>query len=132
MADLSNPKVQRILASTALAHLATVDEHGAPQSSPMWFLWDATRERILFTHTTHRKKYRNIRRDPRVAVSIKDVVEPYVHAEFRGVVDVVDPDPDGAFFDHLAERYGADIRWEGDSRVVLGVRVDKVVGQALG
>src|SRR2546427_8323079 len=70
MADLNNPKVQKILHSKQFAHLATIGPDGAPQSSPMWFLWDG--EYIKFTHTTTRKKYQNIRRDPRVAVSITD------------------------------------------------------------
>ena len=40
MADLNNPKVQKILHSKEFAHLATIGPDGAPQSSPMWFLWD--------------------------------------------------------------------------------------------
>jgi predicted pyridoxine 5'-phosphate oxidase superfamily flavin-nucleotide-binding protein len=38
MADLSNPKVQKILHSKNMAHLATVGPDGNPQTSPMWFL----------------------------------------------------------------------------------------------
>src|SRR5215469_15795783 len=76
MADLNNPKIQKILHSKGFAHLATVGPEGDPQSSPMWFLWDG--EHIKFTHTTTRQKYRNIQRDPRVAVSITDVDDPNV------------------------------------------------------
>jgi len=50
----------------------------------MWFLWDG--EYIKFTTTPNRRKYQNIQRDPRVAVSIIDVDDPYIAAEFRGVV----------------------------------------------
>ena len=35
MAELSNPKVQKILQSKAFAHLATIKANGEPQSSPM-------------------------------------------------------------------------------------------------
>ena len=104
MADLNNPKVQKILQSKALAHLATIGSNGEPQSSPMWFLWDG--EHMKFTHTTDRKKYQNIKRDPRVSISITDVDEPYTYAEFRGVVERIDEDPDGAFYNTLAEHYG--------------------------
>src|SRR5439155_16292380 len=130
MADVNNPKVQKILQSKAFAHLATVGSNGEPQSSPMWFLWDG--EYIKFTHTTNRKKYQNIKRDPRVAITITDSDDPYTYAEFRGVVERIEEDPNGVFFDTLAEHYGAPIRYPGDPRVTLYVNVQRVVGQGLG
>lgn len=66
----------------------------------MWFLWDG--EYIKFTHATDRKKYQHVKRDPRVSISITDVEELYTYAEFRGVVERIEEDPNGAFFNHLA------------------------------
>src|SRR5713226_8929782 len=129
MADLNNPKVQKILLSKGFAHLSTIGSNGEPQSSPMWFLWDG--EYIKFTHTTNRKKYQNIKHDPRVAISITDVDEPYTYAEFRCVVERIEDDPDGAFFNTLAEHYRAPVRYPGDPRVILYVKVHHVVGQNL-
>lgn len=126
MADLNNAKVQKILNSKAFAHLATVGPKGEPQSSPVWFLWDG--EYIKFTHTTNRQKYQNIRREPRVAISITDVDDPYIYAEFRGVVERIEEDPTGAFFDTLAEHYGSSLRYRGDPRVVLCVKIEHIVG----
>lgn len=130
MADLNNPKVQKILHSKAFAHLATIGSNGEPQSSPMWFLWDG--EYIKFTHTTNRKKYQNIKHDPRVAVSIIDSDDPYTYAEFRGVVERIEDDPNGVFFDTLAEHYGASVRYPGDPRVILYVKIQRVAGQYRG
>ena len=130
MTDLNNPKVQKILQSKAFAHLATLGANGEPQSSPMWFLWDG--EYIKFTHTTNRKKYQNIQRDPRVSISITDSDDPYTYAELRGVVERIEDDPNGAFFDTLAEHYGASMRYSGDPRVILSVKVQRVVGQYRG
>jgi PPOX class probable F420-dependent enzyme len=129
MADLNNPKVQKILQSKTFAHLATISPDGAPQSSPMWFIWDG--EYIKFTHTTNRQKYRNIQHDPRVAVSITDVDDPYIYAEFRGVVEKIEKDPDGAFYDTLAKHYGAPWGYQGDPRVILYVKPQHIVGQNL-
>lgn len=95
----------------------------------MWFLWDG--DRLKFTHTTDRQKYRNIQRDPHVAVSITDVDDPYTSAEFRGVIDRIDDDPHGAFYDRLAERYGLAGRYIGDPRVVLSLKIEHVAGQNL-
>lgn len=129
MADLNNPKAQQILGAKGFAHVATIGPDGEPRSSPMWFLWDG--DHLKFTHTTDRQKYRNIKRDPHVAVSIMDVDDPYTSAEFLGVVDRIEDDPNGAFYDTLAERYGSPGRDIGDPRVILYVKVDRVAGQNL-
>ncbi|GHO59069.1 PPOX class F420-dependent oxidoreductase [Ktedonobacter robiniae] len=129
MADLNNPKVQELLHLKTFAHLATLGAKGEPQSSPMWFLWDG--EYIKFTHATDRKKYQNIKRDPRVSVSITDTENPYTYAEFRGVVERIEEDPDAAFFNEIAEHYGTPFRNPGDPRVILYVKVQHVVGQNL-
>lgn len=129
MADLNSPKVQKILHSKAFAHLATIGPKGEPQSSTMWFLWDG--EYIKFTHTTERQKYRNIKRDPRVAISIADEDDPYIQAEFRGVVEKIEEDPKGDFYNELAVHYGSSGRWRGDPRVIFYVKINRVVGQNL-
>ncbi len=129
MTDLQNAKVQKILHAKGFAHLATIGPDGAPESSPMWFLWDG--EHIKFTHTTNRKKYHNIQRDPRVAVSITDGDDPYIYAEFRGVVERIEEDPTGAFYDTLAKHYGSPQGYRGDPRVILYVKIQHVVGQNL-
>jgi PPOX class probable F420-dependent enzyme len=129
MTDVNNPKVQKILQSKAFAHLATLGPNGEPQSSPMWFLWDG--EYIQFTHTTNRKKYQNIQRDPRVSISITDLDVPYTYAEFRGVIERIEEDTDAAFFNTIAEHYGLPVRNPGDPRVVLYVKVHHIVGQNL-
>ncbi|GHO79629.1 putative pyridoxamine 5'-phosphate oxidase [Ktedonobacter sp. SOSP1-85] len=129
MADLKNPKVQKILQSKKLAHLATIGPDGAPQSSPMWFLWDG--EYIKFTHTTNRKKFQNIQRDPRVAVSITDVDDPYTCAEFRGIVERIEEDPTGTFYGTLAKHYEMPFRYSGDPRVVLFMKIQHIAGQNL-
>jgi PPOX class probable F420-dependent enzyme len=130
MADLTHPKVQKILQSKAFAHLATISStNGEPQSSPMWFLWDG--ESIKFTHTTNRRKYQNITQDPRVSISITDVDNPYIYAEFRGVVEKIEDDPTGTFYNILAEHYGSSGRYRGDPRVILYIKIQHVVGQNL-
>ena len=95
----------------------------------MWFLWDG--EYIKFTHTSVRQKYRNIKRDPRVAISIVDVDNPYIYAEFRGVVERIEENPDGSFYNTLADHYGSPLRYRGDPRVILYVKIQHIAGQNL-
>jgi PPOX class probable F420-dependent enzyme len=70
----------------------------------MWFAWDGDVAR--FTHTSTRQKYRNVRHEPRVAFSVHDPENPYRFIEVRGDVTSIEPDPDGAFYVELQERYG--------------------------
>jgi PPOX class probable F420-dependent enzyme len=94
-----------LLERPLLAHLATSRPDGSVQVNPMWFDWDG--ERLRFTHTTKRQKYRNVKNRPQVAVSIADPDNPYRYLEVRGEVDDIQPDPTGAYYMHLANRYDA-------------------------
>ena len=113
-----------LLASTALAHVATVGPDGEPQNNPVWFGWDG--EHLRFSQTTGRQKYRNVQREPRVAISIVDPDNPYRYLEIRGEVDRIEPDPDNAFIDSMAKKYmDEDVYpWHqpGDERVVVVIR----------
>jgi len=73
------------------AHLATTRPDGTVQVSPMWFDWDG--ERLRFSITTTRQKYRNVQSHPHVAASISDPENPYRFLEVRGVVEEIEPDP---------------------------------------
>ena len=104
-------------------HLATVRPDGTPQVNPMWFAWDG--ELLRFTHTTKRQKYRNIAAQPVVAMSISDPNNPYRYLEVRGVVEEIVPDPTGAFYLHLNDRYSGPLTEppaDAQDRVILVVR----------
>jgi len=86
------------------AHLATVRPDGAPQVNPTWFRFDG--EYLWLTTTTRRQKNRNWQVQPAVALSIADPDRPSRYLEIRGRVERIVPDPAGAEFVRLAERYG--------------------------
>jgi PPOX class probable F420-dependent enzyme len=110
-----------LLASTALAHIATIGPRGEPQSTPVWFGWDGVY--ISFSQTKRQKKYRNLLRDPRVALSIVDLRNPYRYLEVRGLVVAFKDDPDRAFVDSMARKYMGVERYpwhqEGDQHVTI-------------
>lgn len=112
-----------LLHSTALAHVATIGPAGEPQSNPVWFGWDGTY--IRFSQTTGRQKYRNMQREPRIALSIVDPQNPYRYLEIRGKVVRIDPDPDLDFINSMAKKYLGQDRYPwhqpGDERVVIVV-----------
>lgn len=95
-----------ILTSTALAHVATLGPQGEPQSTPVWFIWDGSR--VLISQTEGQQKLRNLRRDPRVALSMVDPRNPGRNLEIRGRVEREMPDPDRAFVRQLSMKYLGD------------------------
>ena len=113
-----------LLESTALAHVATLGPRGEPQSSPVWFGWDG--ECIKFSQTKTRQKYRNLKREPRLALSIVDPENPLRYLEIRGVVERIEEDPDLDFINSMSEKYLGKDRYPnhrpGDERVVVFVR----------
>lgn len=85
-------------------HLGTIRPDDTVQVNPMWFEYDGSH--VRFTHTARRQKYRNLQRNPAMALSVTDPDDPFRYLEVAGrLVDVV-PDPEGAFFVHLRNRYG--------------------------
>jgi PPOX class probable F420-dependent enzyme len=119
-----------LLTRPLFVHLATIGPNGAPQVQPIWQIWDG--EVLRFTTTTGRQKHRNVTADPHVAISVNDPDKPYRYLEIRGIVEAIEPDPEGDFFDVLANRYGLEYKrpvGDKDSRVILVVRPVKTTSQ---
>lgn len=60
---------KRLLASDALAHLATINSDGSPHVTVAWAGVDG--EEIVFGTLFDQRKLKNVRRDPRVVVTIE-------------------------------------------------------------
>jgi PPOX class probable F420-dependent enzyme len=116
-----------LLDAKGFAHLATIEADGCPQTTPMWYLWDD--EHLLFSTIKHRRKYRNLLRDRRVAVSIVDPDNPYRYVQIRGLAHIED-DPEGHIHQALVTKYiGAGITpWDepGAERIALKVAIVRV------
>lgn len=113
-----------------ITHFATVRSDGSVQSNPMWFLWDGSRIRL--THTRTRKKFQNVSREPRVALSIVDPDNDQRYLEIRGEVESIDDDTGAPFYRRLQERYGRGGAPIGDAdvRVVLVIRPTVILARS--
>jgi PPOX class probable F420-dependent enzyme len=58
-----------VLESDALAHLVTVNRDGSPQVSVVWVGLEG--DEIVSGHLREQQKLRNVRRDPRVALTLE-------------------------------------------------------------
>src|SRR3546814_11308652 len=81
------------------AALTTLGADGTPSTHVMWI--DADDDHLIFNTEVHRQKFKNVERDPRVAVTVIDAESPYRYIEARGrVVDTVRGQAAG---DHIHE-----------------------------
>ena len=99
-----DPTVRRSVDATQLAHLATVLPDGSPHTVPLWV---ATRgDQIVFLTGPESRKARNLRRDPRVALSLTEAGNPYSPVIVRGrVVEWLTGDEAWTIVDEMAMKY---------------------------
>jgi len=65
-----------------LANVATVMPDGSPQVASVWV--EREGDVVVINATTTRQRYRNLKRDPRVALSIFDMENIYTTVMIRG------------------------------------------------
>lgn len=92
-----------LLRSPNTAVLSTVMPDGSLQGSPVWYWFDG--ERVHVSTVAARQKYRNLRRDPRLALTVFDPTQPLRYIEIRGAAELHD-DPDGEMRDRIAVKHG--------------------------
>lgn len=111
-------------------HLGTIRPDDTVQVTPMWFEFDG--QHLRFTHTTKRQKYRNLQHNPSMALSIVDPDDVFRYLEVAGSLVEVVPDPEGAFYVRLQNRYGnpSDVppRDKAD-RVILVMSIERATKQ---
>jgi PPOX class probable F420-dependent enzyme len=95
--------VRQFLDEPRFASIATVDEDGTPRQAVVWFLFDG--ETIVINSLEGRRWPSNLKRDPRVSISITDAVaQSWVG--LTGTVEVVeDQEQAQADIAAMARRY---------------------------
>jgi PPOX class probable F420-dependent enzyme len=69
-------EARRILESDSLAHVTTIDPDGRPQTTLAWVGIEG--DEVVFATLPDQRKLRNLRRDPRITISIQtERVTPY-------------------------------------------------------
>lgn len=119
-------KALELLNRSNFAHLATLLPDGSPHVTPMW----VTTEEDLVTMNTAvgRVKYYNLRRDPRVAISLHDQRDPYARVIVRGRVIEVTEEDAVPHINALSRKYlGRDFSLPpGQERVVVRIEPRRV------
>ena len=99
-----DPDVRRALDGTSLAHLATTAPDGSPHTVPLWV---GTRgDQVVFLTGPGSRKARNLRRDPRVALSLAPADNPFTPVVVRGrVTEWLEGDAAWEVIDQIATKY---------------------------
>ena len=125
MAIKLSPEVRELIDSPNFAHLATLMPDGSPQSVPVWVGREG--ETIVICTSEGSLKAKNTRRDPRVALSIVDLTNPYEEVQIRGRVIERRPDPELRLMDPISHKYtGKPFPMRNpEGRVALIIEVEK-------
>ena len=121
--DLLDPLTQ-----SSTCYLATTMPDGSPQMTQTWV--DTDGEHIVINSVEGFQKIRNIRRDPRVAVTVADPANPSRYFAVRGHVIGITPEGGAEHIEQLAQRYlGGPYPWYGgraQTRLILTIGADKI------
>jgi len=120
---------KRIIDKKNFAHVATIMKDGSPQVSPVWVYRHG--DDIMISTGVDRVKTRNIQRDPRVALSISDIDQPFPPVQVRGrVVEIIRGEAAVEGFVEVTKKYTgsepAQLPPAAD-RVVYRIEADSVV-----
>ena len=121
--------VKTLLLDKAYGHVVTSNGQGKPQVTMVWM--DVDGDEVIFNTAEGRRKAQNLRRDPRIIVSVQDRNNPQAYAVFHGKARVTETGAD-AQIDKLAKRFlGHDkyqFRQPGEKRLMVRISVDRIGG----
>lgn len=101
------PETEQLANGKNFAAVTTVLPSGRLQTQMIWVHSEAGQ--LVLNTETHRAKYLNVERDPRITVLIRDEEDPYRYAEVRGRVSSTERgDRARHQVDELARKYTGD------------------------
>ena len=121
--------VRKLLEDKAYGHIITLNEKGQAQVTMVWM--DVDGNEAVFNTADGRKKAQNLRRNPRITVSVQNRAEPQSYLVIHGTASITDTGAD-AHIDKLTKRFlGVDkypYRQPGEKRLIVRVKVDRIGG----
>lgn len=98
---MTDVELRDFLSQPLIADIVTLKKDGSPQITPVWYDFDGTY--LYVSTTTDRAKSRNIKRDNRIALSVRNKGAHKV-VLFDATADILD-DKDHAAVHRIAARY---------------------------
>ena len=129
--SIMDSSISKIFEERNFAFLATVMKDGSPQVTPTWVDVDKRDGTVLVNTAKGRTKHRNVSTDPRVAVSVIDVSNPYRMVAIRGkVIEQINGKVADQHIDKLAKKYLGEDKYPrrrpGEERILLRIKPEHV------
>lgn len=96
-------KVLDLLRAPSTCYLATTMADGSPQVTQVWVDTDGTH--VVINTVEGHLKLRNVRRDPRVALTVSDPANPTAYVQVRGAVTEITTEGAREHIDELSQKY---------------------------
>lgn len=127
-----NDTIRKIIDGKNFATVATVGADGSPNTSVVWITRDG--DDLLFSTVKGRLKERNLRRDPRISISVFDQDDPLSYFEARGQATISEENG-FQLIDDLSLKYRGE-HYTGDQgtdnvRVIVRLTPAKLTGYAV-
>jgi PPOX class probable F420-dependent enzyme len=126
--------VKNLLRDKAYGHVITFNVKGKPEITMVWM--DVDGDDVLFNTIEGRRKPQNLRRDPRVVISVQDRNYLQAYAVLYGKATEITHEGADAHINKLAQRFlGVDKhqpRNPGETRLIVRIAVDRIGGYAPG
>jgi PPOX class probable F420-dependent enzyme len=134
---MSRDQIDAFLATPRHAIVAAKRADGAPQLSPVWYLFEESR--LYFSAFVHAAKCRHLRQDPRVAICVDGAHPDARFVSIYGTAEILEEE--SAWRDELewriirryhdtdeaARRYEAELAGQGQSALVV-VSPERIMG----
>ena len=121
---------KKMLQEKNFAFLATINANGTPQVTPVWV--DTEDDYVLLNTAMGRVKQKNTKRDPRVAIAVIDISNPYHYTAIQGrVLEQIAGQRAEDHIDKLAKKYLGKEKYPwrkaGEKRVLLEIEPERVI-----
>jgi PPOX class probable F420-dependent enzyme len=97
------PELDEFLSEPNVSVIATLRPDGAPHTAATWYLWEDGR--VLVNMDETRKRLENMRRDPRVSMTVPGKDNPYRQVTLLGRVQSIEEDEGLEGIDRIARHY---------------------------
>jgi PPOX class probable F420-dependent enzyme len=128
MSEAIPEKYVDLLQKPVFGNLGTIMKDGSPQVTPIWVDYDG--KQVRFNSAKGRVKDKNVRRDPRVSISLVDPANPYRYLEIRGRVKEITENGADEHINKLSQKYLGNpvypFRQPGEVRVTYVIETEKV------
>jgi PPOX class probable F420-dependent enzyme len=128
MSDTIDGRSRELLLDKNFAHVATVGRDGQPHAAVTWV--DVDGDEVLVNSAEGRAWPANLRRDPRVTLTVPNSDDPYEYVTIRGRVAEITPEGADEHIDHLAKKYLDEdeypFRKPGEVRLKIRIEPEKV------